>query len=307
MKVIVFGAGAYGRQYIENCPKDEEIVAVCDNNWGNPIRGNALFGHRIVSPDEIPKMDFDRIVIALDHKSPTGLDNVFSMHHQLNALGIDDSKVLLMHNDNAGNEYANMEFKKPRVQFLYDFSKLVYKNNIQGAIAECGVCWGDYSYHLNCAFPDRKLYLFDTFEKFPENHIRLEENAYFKESLFAWNNNPNIILNSDIALLKCPYRGKGNVIVKKGMVPDTFADITEKQFAYVLLDMDLYVPTIASLCYFAPRMSNGGIIAVHDYFNFGGLFRYGGISKAVDEFLSINGSKITPIGDGSSIIIHINN
>ncbi|GHV53561.1 hypothetical protein FACS1894216_11780 [Synergistales bacterium] len=35
MKVIIFGAGHYARQYLENCPQSEEIVAVCDNNWKN--------------------------------------------------------------------------------------------------------------------------------------------------------------------------------------------------------------------------------------------------------------------------------
>jgi O-methyltransferase len=41
--------------------------------------------------------------------------------------------------------------------------------NVRGEVAEVGVYQGHFSAILNRAFPDRKLYLFDTFEGFDGN------------------------------------------------------------------------------------------------------------------------------------------
>jgi O-methyltransferase len=49
------------------------------------------------------------------------------------------------------------------------------KKNIGGNVAELGVYRGDFAQYINIAFPDRKLYLFDTFEGFDEKDITLEE------------------------------------------------------------------------------------------------------------------------------------
>jgi hypothetical protein len=35
MKVVVFGAGVFGRKYVSECPSEFEIVSICDNNWKN--------------------------------------------------------------------------------------------------------------------------------------------------------------------------------------------------------------------------------------------------------------------------------
>lgn len=35
MKVVVFGAGQFGKKYIQECSSNIEIIAVCDNNWNN--------------------------------------------------------------------------------------------------------------------------------------------------------------------------------------------------------------------------------------------------------------------------------
>lgn len=50
----------------------------------------------------------------------------------------------------------------------------IYKNNIKGNVAELGVFRGDFAKFINLSFPDRKLYLFDTFEGFDEKDIFIE-------------------------------------------------------------------------------------------------------------------------------------
>jgi O-methyltransferase len=50
----------------------------------------------------------------------------------------------------------------------------IYANNIEGNVAELGVFRGDFAKFINISFPDRKLYLFDTFEGFDEKDIEAE-------------------------------------------------------------------------------------------------------------------------------------
>jgi len=42
----------------------------------------------------------------------------------------------------------------------------IYACNISGSVAELGVYKGDFAVDINLVFPDKKLYLFDTFEGF---------------------------------------------------------------------------------------------------------------------------------------------
>ena len=47
--------------------------------------------------------------------------------------------------------------------------KEIKKRKIQGSVAEVGVFQGEFAQYINVAFPDNKLYLFDTFEGFDAN------------------------------------------------------------------------------------------------------------------------------------------
>jgi hypothetical protein len=45
-----------------------------------------------------------------------------------------------------------------------------------------------------------------------------------------------------------------------GWIPEVFATLPERDWAFVHLDLTLYEPTVASLEYFYPRLSTGGVI-----------------------------------------------
>ncbi len=71
-------------------------------------------------------------------------------------------------------------------------------------------------------------------------------------------------VNVEDTLSKMPNRE--NIIVKIGRFPETATGIGDT-FAFVNLDMDLYEPAIGGLRFFYPKMAEGGVILVHDYFN----------------------------------------
>lgn len=49
--------------------------------------------------------------------------------------------------------------------------KELRKRKIKGNVAEAGVFRGEFAQYINDAFPDKKLYLFDTFDGFDANEI----------------------------------------------------------------------------------------------------------------------------------------
>jgi hypothetical protein len=55
----------------------------------------------------------------------------------------------------------------------------IYQRNIEGAIAEIGTYQGFSASVMNYFFPDRKIYLFDTFQSFDRRDLEVEEKLGF--------------------------------------------------------------------------------------------------------------------------------
>lgn len=155
-----------------------------------------------------------------------------------------------------------------------------------------GVFQGEFAKIINENFSDRKLYLFDTFEGFDARDI-----AYEKEQNYS-NECPGALNMTSVELVLDKMEYPDNCIVRKGYFPDTAEGIDDK-FCFVNLDMDLYKPTWGGFKFFYPRMVQGGIILIHDYFTDG----YKGVRRAVEEFIEKSGVVAFPIGDGISIAI----
>ena len=56
-----------------------------------------------------------------------------------------------------------------------------------------------------------------------------------------------------------------NVKIRPGIFPDTAVGLEQEFFALAMLDVDIYVPTVAARESFYPRLSSGGYLFVHDY------------------------------------------
>lgn len=123
-----------------------------------------------------------------------------------------------------------------------------------GAAAELGVYRGGFARCINALLPDRRLYLFDTFEGFDEN-----ESA--EPGLRAAHQNNS--LAQVLSLLPHPEQA----CIRKGLFPDTTAGLEEERFALVSLDVDLEESTLSGLRWFLPRMNPGGYLLLHDYNN----------------------------------------
>ncbi|MDR2564224.1 MAG: TylF/MycF family methyltransferase, partial [Prevotellaceae bacterium] len=185
---------------------------------------------------------------------------------------------------------------RKRADYVFDFDIIrssslelvaheIYENNTAGDVAELGVYRGDFAEKINKAFPDRKLYLFDTFEDFDEKDIEKEDQeGYSKERHDFSKTNEKIVLKR----MKFPE----NCIIKKGYFPETAKDI-DNNFVFVSIDADLYEPIYQGLQFFYPRLVKGGYIFVHDY----NESRYPGAKAAVKKFCKETDISFFPLSD----------
>jgi O-methyltransferase len=197
-----------------------------------------------------------------------------------------------------------MALDKERRQFVFETDYIrasslelianeIYDKKIQGSVAELGVYRGDFAKFINRAFPDKKLYLFDTFEGFDKRDIQAEvENNYSTgEQDFS---------KTSVELVLEKMGNRQNCIIKKGFFPETAEGINDT-FSFVSLDVDLYEPMIKGLHFFYERLNNGGYIMLHDYNN----NEYKGIKVALRKFSEEKGVPYFPLCDawGSAIIM----
>ncbi len=169
----------------------------------------------------------------------------------------------------------------------------INRKNISGEVAEVGVYKGKFARFINQYFPDRTLYLFDTFEGFDKKDISTELNKGFSSGEQDFSET-----SVEKVLSIMPYRDR--CIVKKGYFPKT-AEGLDEQFVFVSLDTDLFDPIYNGLVYFYPRLSKGGYIFIHDFNN----DLYKGARSAVEKFCSENALNYLPLPDscGTAVIV----
>lgn len=120
---------------------------------------------------------------------------------------------------------------------------------IPGVMAECGVWRGDLSVFLHRCAPERRLYLFDTFEGFPTTQLEAVDERFRDASEMA---------------VRTRFTPDADVHIRKGIFPDTALGLEEELFAFVMIDFDIYVPTLAALEFFYPRLAKGAYVFIHD-------------------------------------------
>lgn len=182
-----------------------------------------------------------------------------------------------------------------RRDMLLLLCKSVTERKVKGSIAELGVFKGQSARLFHHYFPDRTLYLLDTFTGFPKKDVEKEK------SITGLSTTEEHFSNTGIALVQKNIEPiSENIQFIQGYFPDSATIELEKDtFAMVHLDADLYQPTIEGLYFFYPKLNTGGIIIVHDY------NAWPGARTAVDEFCLQHATFPIPMPDksGSCILI----
>ena len=262
-KVLVYGCNGLGKDVVYSLNEKECQVCGILDDYKHLIGETIYWGEKlpVYTSNEVPMLIYDYIIIALR-------DHAYEMRNRLLELGVAIEKILVW------KDTESVEILDVRVGQLRLCLDKIKEKGIQGSCAEVGVYKGDFAKYINLYLPDRKLYLFDTFEGFgKQNLIDVEQFSSLNERFLD--------TSVDEVLEKMPYRNQ--IEIKKGYFPSTAKGI-EDRFVFVSLDADLYTPIKAGLDYFYNKMVMGGYIFVHDY----GTYVYPGVKKAVDEFCEKN-------------------
>lgn len=175
--------------------------------------------------------------------------------------------------------------KQCRLYSLQENLEFVLSRRVPGDVAECG-CWkGHSSYIISTVLSDHKFsgtfHIFDSFEgglskKDQEDsnlRVSLSETELAAESArFASTEDEVRKTLSDYDFVR----------LYKGWIPVRFPEVQDREFMFVHVDVDLYQPTLDSMSFFYPRLSDNGCIVIDDY----GCSAFPGARKAVDRYLS---------------------
>ena len=141
---------------------------------------------------------------------------------------------------------------------------------IPGDFIECGVYRGGTAMLLQRVIEgsrDRKLLLFDTFEGMPENRAAGDS---YQPGEMSDTSYEDVVTRLEKAL------------VFKGFIPQTFAGVADRRFAFAHVDVDIYQSIKDSCEFIYPRLNPGGWMVFDDY----GFPSCAGGKRAVDEFFA---------------------
>lgn len=275
-KVILFGAGSTGQRLYKTLCTKYDVVGFFDND--KEKAGKEVLGVKVYLPclKVAKELITEKIII-------TSVSGETQIKRQLIELGFEERMIV---NINKGLDNFT--------PFINQLAELFEEDGIEGSVAELGVYRGDTATKINRAFPNRKLYLFDTFEGFSIEDTKIEEKNGFSEAKEGWFEDTSV----ELVLEKLPY--PENAVICKGFFPATVKDGLDEMFCMIRLDMDLYEPTVAALDFFHDKIVHGGVIILHDYFG----SHYQGIKKATNEYLKKHSNLFKfPLSDISVAIV----
>lgn len=171
---------------------------------------------------------------------------------------------------------VDLQIPSREVQII--LNELAKTSDIPGDVVEFGCYAGDTSVQLASAMrdnPDKWLYLYDSFEGLPAKTAA-------DKSADGWRFQKGELRTSpDTVAHKFRKYQLPDPVIIKGWFNELQDDDLPAQISFALLDGDFYESIKTSLKLVAPRLSQDGIIVVHDYRN----AALPGSAKAVNEFL----------------------
>jgi len=311
--IYVWGTGCGASELIEAGLEITGITAFVDSF---PM-GETFLNKQVLLPEQLPLEDCDLLIITARHADAIGKTCA--------QLGIPAEKCLFLKNNchladrneacGAAVELLDGELLKkllpkqrivptpaqladselPERDMSNDYVRLATLEllcrrlaDVPGAAAELGVYKGFFARCINQLLPERKLYLFDSFEGFGAE-------ASASESFQAAHTNTTI--EGVLAIMPHPER----IAVKPGFFPESL-DGLEERFCLVSLDVDFYQTTLDGLRYFWPRLSPGGYLMLHDW----GSPKLSGVARALEAYEAQLGKKLpaVPLCDvGGTIVL----
>lgn len=281
MEVYVYGTGCGAGELIDKALPAEKVRAFVD-----PAGSGSFLGRPVISPEELAGRAADLVIVTSGRAG--------QIEKELRELGIGEEKLLFLKNHTALTDRNECSQARAAALLGEDFLRRLGQSErliraplwtveeriagegsdsdyvrlktleavclrlegVGGDAAELGVYRGGFARWINALLPERRLWLFDTFEGFDPAEAA-GEGAGFREA------HRNTGADRVLAALPHPERA----VLRPGLFPATAAGLEGERFALVSLDADLEESSYAGLCFFLPRLSPGGYLLLHDYNN----------------------------------------
>ena len=284
MGIYIWGTGCGAGDFIEQGFAPEKVAAFVDSTPGS----TEFLGRPVIAPEALNIGDVELMVVASRHAA--------GIRKRCMALGIDSGKLFFLKNH---YQLQNLNENLPLAERLLgeDLVAKIQQNcrivrlpmgcpdgtleekdlendyvrlktlemicarvaDVPGATAELGVYRGAFARCINMLLPEKKLYLFDSFEGFEESEaIRESDKGTCGDGFVAAHKNTAV----EQVLAWMPHREQ--IQVYPGYFPQSLCGL-EDRFCLVSLDVDFEDSTYEGLKYFWPRMNPGGVILIHDY------------------------------------------
>lgn len=297
-RIIIWGTGRRTDRYMEFDYFEKcDIVAFFDTNkHGVPYYGYTVYepsqitnfihdvDYLIISTQDfsIPycqcvemRIDREKIILTDYVSEPLMMQNldviesvspklrrdvemrIFSLVNQ-NEKDYFDEKRLVGKGKYVAADYIRDYFRYRTFEFVADE---ILERNVEGSVAELGVFRGVFSALINEKFKDRDFYLFDTLEGFEINEAKSEKEKGRSNEEFEYVHKKT---SEEILLNNLPHKDKCHLC--KGFFPSTIThEIERVNFAFVSIDVDFENSIYEGIKFFYPRLSENGVIFLHDY------------------------------------------
>ena len=164
---------------------------------------------------------------------------------------------------------------------------------LAGDFVECGVNRGFLSASVMSyldfkSLRSRKFFLFDTYSGLVKALVTEADVAAHRHE---YTDCYDFVVDA--------FKPYPNVIVVRGVVPDSLKTVDIDRVAYLSIDMNCVRPEIAAMEYFWPKLGAGGVVIIDDY----GFAGHEAQKRAADEFADTVGAKILSLPTGQGLLL----
>jgi O-methyltransferase len=166
--------------------------------------------------------------------------------------------------------------------------------NLDGDFVECGVNKGGLAATVMeyVGFRDlrKTFYLLDTFDGLSDKHISEEERELGLQSGRY---------EECFEEVSRTFAAFDNVVLIRGVVPDTLTQVNCEQVCYLSIDMNCAEPEIAAANFFWDKLVSGAVMLIDDY----GWAGHSVQKRVFDDFAALNQVPILTLPTGQAVII----
>mgnify|MGYP001163383609 CR=1 FL=1 len=134
-------------------------------------------------------------------------------------------------------------------------------SHLEGDLIECGVNRGGTARaivaYLGDRLKEKQFYLLDTYEGIPESILSKQESRHQAVFKKVYTECLREVMNT--------FSPFPEVVIVKGLVPNTFGMVNSNKFCFVHIDMNNAQSEIAAAEYLWPRLVTGGFMLLDDY------------------------------------------